>query len=341
MTEHLAPHPTAEQASRIIAADIKAYPHNGPDKREEDIRLYSELLSREVIEAAWAQRYAEIAKPAPFRRRWPPQTSFFVPPPQPEAELEAKDTEKIAVKEAVISKGIMARLGAIADQGVEYDDEEDAAAAEPEQRGQLIPFEPEPEDDEASPPVYTPKDIIKLNRQHAVIANLGGKCVIMEFVPSNVTPGTTEPAYQTFTSFRERYLNQYVYDGGGKRMSLGQFWLAHQRRRQYEGLDLVPHGPEVLPGNIFNLWRGWGVDPKEGDWSLLRKHVDEVLADGDPKFAEYILHWIAEPCRTTRSSANPAWWQRQRQGSLGRCVDDYFWRARPTNLRSCPPYRQA
>ena len=78
-----------------------------------------------------------------------------------------------------------------------------------EQLGQLVPFEPEPEpEDEAEPPVYTPKEIIKLNRQHAVIANLGGKCVIMEFVPSNVTPGATEPAYQTFTSFRERYLSR-------------------------------------------------------------------------------------------------------------------------------------
>ena len=53
MTEHLAPHPTAEQASRIIAAEIKAYPP-GPDKREEHLRLYSALLSREGIEAACA-----------------------------------------------------------------------------------------------------------------------------------------------------------------------------------------------------------------------------------------------------------------------------------------------
>src|SRR5262245_21608849 len=28
-------------------------------------------------------------------------------------------------------------------------------------------------------------------------------------------------------------------------------------------------------------------------WSLLRKHVHEVLASGDPKFADYIIHWTA------------------------------------------------
>jgi hypothetical protein len=291
MTEVHAPQLTAEEASRIIAADIRAYPKDGPDKREEHLRLYSTLLSREAIEAAWAHRYAETAKPAPFRRRWPPpQQSSFLPAPQPVADAQPNNTSPPKGEVVpLISKGTMARLSAIADQGVEYNE----ADAEPEQLGQLVPFEPEPED-QAEPPVYTPKEIVRLNRQHAVIANLGGKCVIMEFVPSSVTPGATEPAYQTFTSFRERYLNQYVYDRlSGKRMSVGQFWLGHQRRRQYEGLDLVPHGPEVLPGNIFNLWRGWGVDPKEGDWSLLRKHVHEVLADADPKFAEYILHWTA------------------------------------------------
>src|SRR6516165_3350211 len=225
-------------------------------------------------------KVVELDVRARFNRR----VAAAKPKPKPQ---EPKPQEE---QEAAISKGTITRLSAIADQGVEYN--EDANEPEPT-AGQLVPFEPEPEDEAEPPPVYTPKEIIKLNRQHAVIANLGGKCVIMEFVPSNVTPGTTEPAYQTFTSFRERYLNQYVYDGGGKRMSLGQFWLGHQHRRQYAGLDLVPHGPEVLPGNIFNLWRGWGVDPKEGDWSLLRKHVDEVLADGDPRFAEYILHWTA------------------------------------------------
>jgi len=159
----------------------------------------------------------------------------------------------------------------------------------------LVPIEPELEEPEPETrPVFTPREIIRLNRKHAVIANLGGKCVIMEFVPSNVTPGTEEPSYQTFKSFRERYLNQYVRDEiSDKKISIGQFWLAHPRRRQYEGLDLVPDGPSVLPGNIFNLWRRWGVEAKKGDWSLLRKHVYEVLANGDRKFDDYIIRWGA------------------------------------------------
>src|SRR5262249_544051 len=104
----------------------------------------------------------------------------------------------------------------------------------------------------------------------------------------------TEPSYQTFKTFRERYLNQYIHDGiSDKRISVGQFWLAHPRRRQYEGLDLVPNGPTVLRGNILNLWRNWGVESKKGHWSRLRNHVYEVLANGDPKFDDYIIRWTA------------------------------------------------
>jgi hypothetical protein len=61
MTEHIALELTAEEASRRIAADIRAYPQNGPDKREEHLRLFGVLLSRDDIEGAWAIRYTEIA----------------------------------------------------------------------------------------------------------------------------------------------------------------------------------------------------------------------------------------------------------------------------------------
>ena len=200
------------------------------------------------------------------------------------------DPKRKAIVKSVIADYEAQKREAEEDEEPEPEDEQQEPAT-----GQLVPVELEPEEPEPETrPIFTPRAIIKLNRKHAVIANLGGKCVIMEFVPSSVTPGTTEPSYQTFRSFRERYLNQYLYDEiSDKKISIGQFWLAHPRRRQYEGIDLIPDGPAVLSGNIFNLWRGWGVEPKKGDWSLLRKHVREVLANGDQKFDDYIIRWGA------------------------------------------------
>jgi hypothetical protein len=43
----------------------------------------------------------------------------------------------------------------------------------------------------------------------------------------------------------------------------------------------------------LNLWRGWGVQPKAGGWSLLRQHISEVIADGDPEAEKYNLNWLA------------------------------------------------
>jgi hypothetical protein len=145
--------------------------------------------------------------------------------------------------------------------------------------------------------VYTPSEISELNAKHAVISNLGGKCVIMEYVPSIVAPGTLDVSYQAFTAFKERYQNRYIETANSRgRMDsepLAPFWLQHPKRRQYEGLDLVANGPQVLPGNVLNLWSGFGVKPKPGDWKLLRRHVGEVLADGNKEFEDYILGWTA------------------------------------------------
>jgi hypothetical protein len=138
-----------------------------------------------------------------------------------------------------------------------------------------------------------PEAIKEVNDKHAVISNLGGKCVVMEWAPSAITPGAKELAYQSFTSFRERYANRYVAirNGHGRiaDVPVAPLWLAHPQRRQYEGLDLVPNGPSVLPGNYLNLWRGWGVDPEKGSWRLLRRHIAEVLANGDQRFEDFII----------------------------------------------------
>jgi hypothetical protein len=135
-------------------------------------------------------------------------------------------------------------------------------------------------------------EIIDMNEKHAVISNLGGKCVVMEWVPSAISKGDKELGYQSFASFRERYANKYINVVSGPRSNalrpLAKYWLEHPQRRQYEGLDLVPNGPAVSEDNYLNLWRGWGVQPEKGSWRLIQRHIAEVLANGDPRFENYI-----------------------------------------------------
>lgn len=162
----------------------------------------------------------------------------------------------------------------------------------------IVPAQLQSAEDAALAPMGAMREI---NDKHCVITNLGGKCVIMEWVPSARNPAWEEPSYQTTMAFKERYANRYVKysfatSGGSKTevAQLGPWWLQHPQRRQHDGIDLVPNGPAVIfPGNRVNLWRGFGVQPVQGDWSLMQRHIREVLAKSDRASAEYILRWAA------------------------------------------------
>ena len=45
----------------------------------------------------------------------------------------------------------------------------------------------------------------------------------------------------------------------------------------------------------FNLWNGFAVDPKPGDWSLLRNHIKDNLCHGDEAHFNWFMTWTASP----------------------------------------------
>ena len=101
--------------------------------------------------------------------------------------------------------------------------------------------------------------LIMLNQKYACIGDVGGKCMVMGWVPSKADPVVELPSFQTFKSFAERYGNQYVSvtketkDGGHEEepKQLGAYWLKWRRRRSYEGIDLVP-GANGKPTNAVS-----------------------------------------------------------------------------------------
>ena len=153
-----------------------------------------------------------------------------------------------------------------------------------------------PEPVEVEEPEQVKTLIAEINQRQFLIRNIGGKCLVGEMMPN--TAGSGEMlSLQTVEAFKTWYSNRYVSvwgaDGKAKRVSVGEYWIKHKQRRQYEGVDLVPNEPPELPNGYLNLWRGFGVKPKQGDWSLMRRHVYTELAAGDRKAAEYILRFAA------------------------------------------------
>jgi hypothetical protein len=99
----------------------------------------------------------------------------------------------------------------------------------------------------------------------------------------------------SFDNFKRRYANRYASAGSNPKQA-GGWWLAHRQRRQYEDLILEPSKPDIVTEKghqLFNLWRGWGVEPKRGDWPLMREHIRTILANSDLGFDSYIMNWSA------------------------------------------------
>jgi Family of unknown function (DUF5906) len=76
-----------------------------------------------------------------------------------------------------------------------------------------------------------------------------------------------------------------------EQIPFSRLWRASPARRYY------PRGFVLDPGRdhpgAFNLWRGFGVEPRPGDWCRMRAHILEVLAAGNADHADYIERWIA------------------------------------------------
>jgi hypothetical protein len=137
--------------------------------------------------------------------------------------------------------------------------------------------------------------LAELNRDNCLVLD-GGKAWVLRF--EQVTHNLNGRRYSYRVAiylrtgdFRTLYMNRFV-NIGERLVELGQWWLKHPARRQYLGVVFEP-GNEPVVGGKLNLWTGWGVEPKPGDWSLMRKHIFEVLAARDRTVDAYIVNWLA------------------------------------------------
>jgi len=123
--------------------------------------------------------------------------------------------------------------------------------------------------------------IDRLNKIHAVTM-VGGKCVVMnEYVDPNFK--WPDINFSSVSDFRNRYANRKVIvpDSNGNQVNkpLASVWLDSPLRRQYEGIVFDPNG---TPEGFYNLWRGFSVEPKKGNWRPFYDHILEVICDSNP-----------------------------------------------------------
>ena len=117
--------------------------------------------------------------------------------------------------------------------------------------------------------------VAELNKTHAVIM-IGGQCRILN---EEINPSTGYPtiSFSNLNDFKARY-TPYRTVSGEKKACIADIWFHSTKRRQYEGLTFMPNGTK---SGFYNLWKGFGVVPKEGDCQLFLDHIRDTIANGN------------------------------------------------------------
>lgn len=95
--------------------------------------------------------------------------------------------------------------------------------------------------------------------------------------------------------------------------SLAKLWLTHENRRTYSGFKFVPGGD--APEGYLNLWRGWGVDPEDGDCQPYLDHVFQIVCGGNEHLYGYLIVWMADAVQNPRRRPGTAVVLQGKQGS--------------------------
>lgn len=156
----------------------------------------------------------------------------------------------------------------------------------------------------------------ELNEKHAVVEDVGGKCRIIGEVTDAILGNRTRLSFQSISDFRVRYLNQTVDvpSGAGTttKVNLGEWWLRHPNRRQYE---TIVFAPEVEVEGSYNLWKGFAYAARPGSCERLLTHILENICRGDRSHYDYLIGWMANAVQHPASPGHTAVVLRGSQGT--------------------------
>lgn len=138
--------------------------------------------------------------------------------------------------------------------------------------------------------------LAEFNARYMVV-NESGRAVVYEHRFDQALNRLHFEAMQ-FEDLRRLYLNRRIEvgtRGNGKSIykTVAECWLEHARRRQYLGGLIFDPSRKHEAADKLNLWQGFAVESKGGDWSLLKDHMLKVICSGNQEHYDYLLGWMA------------------------------------------------
>lgn len=163
----------------------------------------------------------------------------------------------------------------------------------------------------------TSPELLELNDKHAVIADLGGQCIVVSEVFDKHLK-RHRLSKQSFAAIRDRYRHRSVIVGMDekgipKSKPLGSWWLDQPRRRQFERIVFAPGGAE---SDEYNLWQGFAVEAKPGDrHQSFLTHIHDNVCSGNDEHFTYLLGWMARAVQEPDSPGEVAVVMRGKRGT--------------------------
>lgn len=158
--------------------------------------------------------------------------------------------------------------------------------------------------------------LYKLNQQYAVILDYGGRCVVVKET-YDPTMKRDRLSKQTFSDFKYGWQNKFeeTIDAKGnvKQVPVGDWWLKHPQRREFERIIFAPG--QTVPG-AYNLWQGFSCNaiPSDKHESFLH-HLHETVCCGVDEHYKYLMGWMARAVQHPDEPGHTAVVMRGRQGT--------------------------
>jgi hypothetical protein len=171
-------------------------------------------------------------------------------------------------------------------------------------------------------------DLLEFNNKYAVV-QVTGKTRVVFFDDEK---GIKLPVFQTLADFKAFHANRrksLQNSRGTSEVGIGEWWLRHPERRQYEAIGYYPL--EDDPKRL-NLWNGFACDERKGDCSLYLQHVEQNICAGVAEHFQYLLNWMAHCVQHPGRQAGSAIVLKGKEGvgkgafvtTFGRCFGAHF-----------------
>lgn len=137
--------------------------------------------------------------------------------------------------------------------------------------------------------------IDEFNAQYAVV-NEAGMAVVYEQAHDPIRDRRMLVRI-SFDNLKKFYQNRKITierrSGRSETKNAAEWWLDSIDRRQYlKGVVFDPSNT-VNKNEYWNLWQGFSVQPKKGDWSLMDEHLLNVICSGEYDNYLYLKGWVA------------------------------------------------